>query len=496
MKIVSFTAALVAILIADVGPVFAGDRPITALVPADCLVVYSAKPYKLLAPPATQPTDSQPTSTPSLSSVAYIISFLSGSGLLPDEGQVFADIATALPLLGRFEHALVLLDVASKPVESPDSKDMDPSLRLERLQTAVIFRTEGRHGPILEQLNRVVKRYTNMDVAKLTNESVAGLPYQRLSDSRLIGWAVWEWGRLDEFYVVSFGQGAFERIAKTFTRQTPSLSQDAWFQSAMRQIKGDQAIAECFVAFSRLKEALGAVTQGRVAQVTAALEADGMTHDLWTIGREGRALTWFRCSHQGSKDIVRGYSDPARYSAQHRRIIPDEAEHVAVIYVPTRWLVDKLPRAWLCAQSEGNAEKWRRIWERLEQETGLDINGNLISHLGENVVLFDYPPHPLRIPFALTFAIDINDRKPVAVATNALLEAWSRYLDERAERNQTTLVRLKVRKSDDGIWFLQAGILGPALKVTDHYLVISWSPEALREALRFIEGPEMKASAP
>ena len=72
------------------------------------------------------------------------------------------------------------------------------------------------------------------------------------------------------------------------------------------------------------------------------------------------------------------------------------------------------------------------------------------------------------------------------MATDTLLATWSRYLDQRAQRKGTTLMRVKVKHDDDGVWYLQAGILGPALKVTDRYAVISWSPQALRDALKYI----------
>jgi hypothetical protein len=467
----------------------------SALIPAESLVVYMAKPYPILAPAIRPPAASQPEDGPRLASIATILTYLSASGLLPDEGQVFADIAATLPLLGRFEHALVLLDVSSRIVETSDRDNPTEStisLRLNHLQTAIVFRTDGEQGVILDQLNLVIGRYTNQEVAKLTQEKAAGVTYQRLVDSRLIGWAVWEWGRLDNYFVISFGEGAFERIARTYARQVQSLSQDDWFKTASSRVKGDQAVAQWFIAFTRLKERLGPMTSGRVAKVTEALHAEGMTHDLWTVGREGRALTLYRCYRRNGEDVIRRYSDPSQFSTAHRRVIPDAAELVAVIHVPTRWLVDNLPAAWLGAQSEGNADKWRRIWGRLEQETGQDINGNLIDHLGKSVVLYDYPPHPLRIPFALTVAIEIDDRKSVNMAVGALLEAWSRYLDERAERSPSTLMRVKVKRADDGIWYLQAGVLGPALKVTDQYLVISWSPEALRDALQYIERPETR----
>lgn len=469
----------------------AGDRPITDLVPVDNLIVYMARPYSPVDDTGRSDSPEEQKQSPA-SSIARILTVLNAYGLIPDEGQVFADIAASLPLLGRYEHAMILLDVSSRIVRRPDDATQDPfrlSLRLKHLQTAIVFRTNGQHGPILEQMNRIVGRYTNREVAHLTPEKVVGYEFQRLADDRLPGWAVWEWGRLDDFFVVSFGAGAFEKIAKTYAKRSGALSEDPWFQAAVAETEGKQTLARWFLGLARLEKRLGEVAQGRHRRVISALDADNITQDLWSVGLEGRALSWYRCYQRNGENKVHRYSDPANYPPHHRRIVPDDAQHFAIINVPTRWLVDNLPRAWVASQSQSNVEKWTQIWRSLEQKIGIDLSGNLINHLGNNIVIFDYPPHPLDIPFALTVAIEIDDQKAVKVATDSLLATWGQYLDERAERKGTTLVRVKVKKSKDDIWYLQAGILGPAMKVTKRYLVISWSPQALRDALTFIEAP-------
>lgn len=459
-------------------------RPISDLLPAESLVVYMAKPLAVLEPASLSSATTQ--SAGGGSPLAAILAFLNVSGLLAEEGQVYADVAAALPLLGRFEHACALLDVSSHIVPKVDDSPADSadiSLRLERLQGVLILRTEGANRAVVEQLNRLIGRYTNADVAELAKAVTHGYRYQRLVDERLPGWAVWEWGRIDEFFIAGFGAGSFERVAETFAAGGPCLTRHEWYRAASRQIQGNEALAQCYLALARLQQELGPAAEGRFARVMTALEADRTSYDLWTIGLNDRALTWYRCYRRGSEDVVRRYSDPPAFPERHRQIIPPTAAHHAIIKVPTKWLVDNVPKAWVAARSEGQAQTWGRVWARLEQETGIDIDGNLISHLGEHVVLFDYPPHPLRIPFALTIAFEIDDQEPVRVALDALLSAWSRYLDERARRSRTPLLRVKVQHSRDGIWYLQAGILGPALKVTDRYIVISWSPQALRDAL-------------
>jgi hypothetical protein len=465
-------------------------RPILDLVPADSLIVYAAKPYKRLLP------TSRPDGQPSFS-IASIAAALNAAGLIPNEGQVFADIAGGMPLFGQFEHAIVLLDVSSRVVERQDATTTGPadpglSLRLKRLQTVVIFRTGEQSAAVLQQIDRVIGRYTNQAVAQLSTQKEGDFSFQRLIDERLPGWAIWEWGRLGEFYILSFGEGAFMKVARTHAGAIPRLADDSWFRGALAKTHGDKSLVQGFFAITRLREALGDAAQGRVAHVADALQVSDISHDLWTIGQEGRALTWYRCYQKSGEDVVRIYSEPASYPPHHRRIVPDAAKHIAIINVPTRWLVDNLPRAWMASQSEGNLRKWKRAWRTLEQETGIDIGGSLVEHLGQTIVLFDYPPHPLDIPFALTIAIEIKNERAVRMAVDAILSAWSQYLDDRAQRHQTVLVRVKVKREDDGVWFLQAGILGPALKVTDRYVVISWSPQALRDALKYVEAPPGK----
>jgi hypothetical protein len=477
-------------------PCLGADRPMTDLVPADSLVVYMAKPYAL----AHGTGEQQGSGGASVgSSVATLLALLNATGLVPDQGQVYADIAAALPLLGRYEHALVLLDASSRRVRRPGKAPGDPprvSLRLKHMQAAVVFRTKGEHQVVLKQLNRIVRRYTNKEVAALTTEKLVGHEFRRLADARMPGWGVWEWGRLGDFSVVCFGQGAYRRIAESYAGDAATLTQDAWFRSATAKTRGTSAIAQCFIGFDHVKNRMSEVASHRVEQVLDALGADRLTRDLWTLAFEGRALSWRRCYRRDGEDVVHHYSDPANQPHHHRRIVPDAARHFAIINAPTSWLVDDLPKAWLASQSPRNAQKWERIWKSLEEQTHIDFKENLVKHLKGSLVVFDYPPHPLDIPLAWTLAIEIDDHDAVKASLDALLAAWGQYLDERAERKDTTLVRIKVKKTKDDIWHLQAaGILGPALGVTNRYVVISWSPQALRDALGFVE-PSLKPATP
>src|SRR5262249_46040354 len=138
----------------------------------------------------------------------------------------------------------------------------------------------------------------------------------------------------------------------------------------------------------------------------------------------------------------------------------------------------------LAAQKEGKAEAMRRWWTGMEAERGLDVDGEILPRLGNELIVFDYPPHPLGIPLALTLAAPIRGPGRVRRAIEAACTAWARRLNEN---QPSPLLSISVQQAEDGVWYLQAGIVGPALKVTDDAIVLSWSPQALREALAAME---------
>ena len=45
-----------------------------------------------------------------------------------------------------------------------------------------------------------------------------------------------------------------------------------------------------------------------------------------------------------------------------------------------------------------------------------------------------------------------------------------------------------IQHDDDGVWYLQYGIYGPALAVLDRWIVISFSPKAVRHNIARLNG--------
>lgn len=465
--------------------VAADRRPIADAIPQEATIAYFARPYNAVnaGDEATDARAANPATT-----IATILAFLNAGGLIPDEGQIFADIATALPLLGAHEHALVLLDASSRVVRRDSAVPGAPeekSLRLKHLEAFILLRTDGANQVVLEHVNRIVGRYTNRDDAKLEKLDANGVRYQRLIDSRMPDWAVWEWGEVGEFYALCFGKGSFSKVASAYRGDSKSLSKDGWYARKSAELVTDKTLAHWFIGFDRLKKRLGEISEVRLERVLAELEATDITRDMWVVGLHGRALSWTRCYEKGGDNVVRRYSEPAAYSNEQLELVPNAARHYAILNIPSRWLIENVPQAWVAAGSQQRIDEWKRIWNGLESKTGMDLSANLTDHLGDQIIMFDYPVHPLEIPFAMTIAIEIKDERQVRAALDAVIAAWSQYLKEMGARNSSNkLARVNVIHAEDGVWYLQAGILGPAIKVTGKYIVISWSPEALRQALK------------
>lgn len=463
-------------------------RPVLTAVPADAILVIHGTP----PPIGTASAGSQPTTANSTDALATLAGMLNVAGLISGQGQLFADLAGWLPLFARNEFAVALLDATASATPS-SGPDTQPSLRLDQLQLGIILRTGGQNQDVAAALNRLIGKYTNNELARLNPVRIGRFAGQSLRDSRLPGWAVWEWAEMENLFVIALGAGSLERMARAFESPQRSLLNDDWYERAHAACGGAAAWFEVYLNHRQAETRLPEELLQRVRAVRAALDSDGVERDLWAIRTSGRIWSIDRFERTGERDGVRRFGRDESGMAAYRRLIPPDAKHFAVLNAPLRTLVETIPRAVLAAQSQRGAEAMRRWWKRTEADLGVDIDGEIVDRLGGEVILFDYPPHPLGIPLALTVAVPIRDSAQVRKALGAAFDAWERRL---SRHGTTPLFRASVQKTDDGMWFIQAGIVGPATAVTDHFIVISWSPQALREVLPFFTGPTSAAAPP
>jgi len=462
---------------------------IQAFVPADCLAVLLGRPLPSLerrAIPQSQSTPTLPGEVTTQPSFEQVLGLLEITGLLRGGGQVFADIVAGLPLLATHEFAIILLDARTTVAPDAQGSTTRPSVRLGSLQAAVVLRTGGRDDDAMDWLNRVIGRYTNSDEASLSEFKTGAATGQRLVDRRTPEWAVLEWAQVEQAFVMGLGYGTVERIAAARRRHAPRLADDRWYVAARARCAPATAWVEFFVNFERSRERLGPAAAERIDGWQRSLHSSRTNRELWVFGADDREWSCRRLAQAENGDRLRIYAGRPGDAERYASILPAGARRFAVLRVPVADLVRDLPAGLLAIQSGRTSaamEKWWRAWEH---DKAIDIDGALLANIEDELLVMDFPPHPLGVPLALTVAAPIRHSSDVRAAVAAALEAWEQRL---ARDDRSPLLRMSIQRTSDDIWFLRAGIAGPAMKVSDRFIVMSWSPQALREVLPLFEKP-------
>jgi hypothetical protein len=103
----------------------------------------------------------------------------------------------------------------------------------------------------------------------------------------------------------------------------------------------------------------------------------------------------------------------------------------------------------------------------------VSIEHDILALLDDDIVWHDFPPALIDSPLTRTLMVSIKrDQQTLRANVDKLL----------------TYVRdvmlppglLQLRRSDDGLWYLTYGLQGPALTITDDWLLLGFSPAAVR----------------
>ncbi|UCG33478.1 MAG: hypothetical protein JSU68_02360 [Phycisphaerales bacterium] len=456
--------------------------PIT-LLPADAMAVYAGRPV------AT--TDHQPSTAAGFLALAGTARQM---GLWPRGGRHYADMLSALPLLGRYPHAGALLDVTVSPIGAD-------SHRLNTLHAVVLVRCGEEVELIERRIAYAIRAYTNDQVSHVEqvdwrpDSSLGGpdtpITYHRLLDSRLPEWAACEWGPIDDLYIVGFGTGTWEHAARAATGQAPSLGADPWFRQAYADCRGPDAQIAVLLDPLRIRDRIGQTAPDPADRVIGALQMNRYQKSLHTFGRLERAITCYSASSIDGQYTFTPVSDPHAFRSEHLALIPPEAEHYAIMrWSLARWL-PRVVRAYVASRSEQHRATINTWWDDLQTELSINVQQDLLDQLGETTVLHTYPPHPLGVPFLCTFLFEIKgDPARVERTLARLLTPVSTPDTQSASQPAAPSDRkpciLQARRAD-GIWYWQAGIFAVlGLGVDDNWLVLSFSPEAVRQNLAYL----------
>lgn len=405
--------------------------------------------------------------------------------------KMFLDALQGWSMIHRYPRAYVLHDVRLRPLPTNSS-------RLDGLALSLILQTGDDDLKVRQLIQQFLARYTNDQTARLEAIDLLGRPFHRLTDSSLPDWAVWDWGRVDDLFIISIGEGSTEKILQTLSNEPAPLLTDEWFAPAHHHAGGESAAVELFLRADELQARLGDAAADRVYDIFDGLGLQSYEQSLWTIGLRDRAVTCSAYHRQGGADRLAYIAQARQDQAEYEKLIPAGATWYAIINQDAAAVFRSLRLCFLASYRLEKRLKLFEGWDELTENRPIDVEAELLSHLGDHIILHNYPPHSLGLPMMCTILVEIKgDARRVQRALSAILDSCALKLDLAAAKRLTPALAPALRQADDGVWYLQYGIYGPAVAVTNGWLAISYSPDALRANLAAPLPPAVQdASAP
>ena len=412
----------------------------------------------------------------SLGMATFLVDQAGSLGLLSTvdaECRGWIEALAGLGVLLDYPHAAAVFDVQT-------SKLADGGHRLSGLHGALILRAGSQVGPIEHRIQRLLNRYTNSAESVLAASTVGERKRFTLRDSRMPDWWVLTWGAVGQWYVVAVGDWSFDRVVDVIDSGASSLMGDPWCARAFGAARGSEAMVAVHLRFDRIRETGDESLRRKIVDVREALGLDQVDRGLWTLQRQDRAMVVRGATRVGSEDWSRTLTVEELVGVGAAELVPAQARGYALLDVEPERAASGVAESWLASQSPGNAEQLRRYWQVVQNESGVDVRSEILSRLGRGLLIHDAPPHPLPLPLMWTVAAPIaSEPDELRRAVDKLCTVWQRQLEEEGS--------VRLRHTDEGVWYLFIGIQGPAIGLSHHWVVLSYSPEAVRQNLAALE---------
>ena len=385
------------------------------------------------------------------------------------------DALVSLAMVARHPHAIVLMDIAATPRPGGGH-------RFGRLQAAVIIHIEDGREALERRIQHLLSTYTNSEETLLTRDLEGQDAVFSLRDRRLEEWAVVQWGAIDDLYVVAIGEGAFRRIREAHADGARRLAADAWFARAFQATNASRAAAACYVSLDAARPATDPVLVEKIQGVQDALDLGDVRRALWTLHRTGRSFELAAFLNRADGDELRLLAGEQFLAALPAAAAPPQATGVTAIGGSPQTLFRAACEAYLATQRAASRAQVTAYWGEIEVRSGVDVDRDILPHLGGPIVIHNHPAPILRVPPLWTIVV------PVTGDAATLRRHISRFL-EFVDQELAAAGAPRLRRDDDETWWLNIGISGPAVNVSQHWLVLSFSPSAVRANIALLEPP-------
>lgn len=450
------------------GPEARADlESLARLVPADILGAY------MVDTPAAHQSPAKSNSfeiATVLIDQAFALGFLNSLDIAV---RGWLDTIASISTVIAHPHAIMLFDLQ---VERADHD----SHRVSSLRAALVMRTGGENKTIERRIQHLLGSYTNQQETTLDSVQMEGKTIHRLQDRRLADWLIICWAQVGDYFTVAIGEESMRQVMAAIISKEGTIWHEASFREGVEALAAQHALITVLLRFDQV-ETKSPALGSKVRKMQAALAMVHCESGVWAAGYSGRSLEirqWLRKQGHGSLAILAGAK---HLGAAAQAAVPEAARTFAAIGAePSIWF-ERIRAAFLAARSRQNAAESRSFWSGVERDAGLRF-AELFSHLNDPIIVHDYPEHALRLPPAWTIVVPIKgDAAALRKDIDAILSYWQRALEGGA---------WGLSRSADGLWFMKVGLEGPALTVIDRYLLISFSPHAVRQNLELLKTPQ------
>ena len=440
------------------------------LIPAENLLCWKGLPF----PDAERKAD-EPSSLQTLLDTASRVF----GGRIDNTHKIGVRVLETLGMFGRYPFAITLIDASAKPARQDGS-----GAKLDKLRIAAVVKTGSLEGsePFLRVIQKAVNELTDAGAATLETKRTQRWEYHQLTDTRLPEWCEIAWGQLNEHFVIAVGQEVWPLIAAVAAGEVESVVSDEWARQVRRQ-RPEEPLIEVLVATREIRQRLDPFVGGRATAFFKAWRIDKVERMHWAIGFQERALYCLANFRNQNTTRRRLYANPNIREQRLLRTVPAEARY-AVYRLPAKTFLPQLISSFYATRDPGERERAAEIWAQIQAKLKIDAQRDALDHLGEHIVAHNYPQNPWHLPLAFTSLIEIRDEPAKVRRTlETLLGAWQAAIDKAVDERGTPSP-LNIRRDDDGIWYVEFWIFKTvAWTFTDHFIVTSWSPAALREYL-------------
>jgi hypothetical protein len=467
-----FAWAVSLAILCGLAPVAPANEPLD-LIPAESLLCWKGRPF----PDTQQP----PPQSSALATFIDVGTRIAGNSL-DRKARLSLRIFEGIGAMVHYPFSVALIDARAKTTREDHS-----SSKVDRLRIAAVVKTKAQSQPLRRILQKAINEQTDSGLAQLARKKAERWTYTELRDARLPPWCVIAWGQIDEHFVITLGAEVWPLIASVAAGKTGSISKDDWV-AEIRKRRQEEPLIEIMLAAENMRQRLDPFVRGRATAFFEAWRATDSERAFWELGFQERALYCTGTYRQENRTVRRIYADPRFNDERLLQTVPDESRY-AIYNIEMPVFLTRLVSSFYATQSNEARQAAARLWKQIQADLGVDAQRDALDHLGNTVVLHNYPPHPLHLPLAFTSLIEIrSEPRKVRATLNKLCTAWQAAIEAAAEQTGVASP-VQLDHDDDGIWHLQLGPLaGLAWTFTDRFIVTSYSPKALRQYLDKIGG--------